>query len=413
MPRGAAGSSILLAGEAAPPTLALIAAVALAADRRRGRPRPGKPGKGGGVRLVKVATFELPTFVGAPRGAGDLAFVTEREGRIRILDGGRKAGTFLDMTRWVSCCEAETGLHSIAFPPDYAQLAALLRLLHQPRATTSRSTSSRARARTRAKANPSTAAQDHRGPPERRRQPQRRAGRVRARRDALHRRPATAATSTTRAAQSQKQGLAARQAAADRPALRQGPRLRDPEVEPLREGPGRGEIYARGLRNPYRFSFDRGRILIGDVGQARREEVDVETIKRARAARTSAGASSRARPRFRKGRLRHHDEPLVPVPAHGRRLLDRRRLRRPGPEAEAARGPLRLRRLLLGRAALLPADQEGSPRRPAARRRQARRDGLVRHRRAPSRLRRRDDERSGVQARRRLSRTGFSGQTPC
>jgi glucose/arabinose dehydrogenase len=43
-------------------------------------------------------------------------------------------------------------------------------------------------------------------------------------------------------------------------------------------GPGdpRDEVYARGLRNPFRFSFDRqtGDLFIGDVGQAAREEVD-------------------------------------------------------------------------------------------------------------------------------------------
>ena len=43
-------------------------------------------------------------------------------------------------------------------------------------------------------------------------------------------------------------------------------------------GPGdpRDEVYARGLRNPFRFSFDRltGDMFIGDVGQGAREEVD-------------------------------------------------------------------------------------------------------------------------------------------
>jgi hypothetical protein len=38
---------------------------------------------------------------------------------------------------------------------------------------------------------------------------------------------------------------------------------------------GRGEIWALGLRNPWRFSFDAGLLYIADVGQDLREEVDV------------------------------------------------------------------------------------------------------------------------------------------
>lgn len=37
----------------------------------------------------------------------------------------------------------------------------------------------------------------------------------------------------------------------------------------------RGEIWALGLRNPWRFSFDGDRLIAGDVGQALREEVNV------------------------------------------------------------------------------------------------------------------------------------------
>jgi glucose/arabinose dehydrogenase len=46
---------------------------------------------------------------------------------------------------------------------------------------------------------------------------------------------------------------------------------------------GRPEIYGYGLRNPFRFSFDRvsasqPRLAIGDVGQGRFEEVDYTTV---------------------------------------------------------------------------------------------------------------------------------------
>jgi glucose/arabinose dehydrogenase len=47
-----------------------------------------------------------------------------------------------------------------------------------------------------------------------------------------------------------------------------------PGTNPYVGKPGRDEIYALGLRNPFRFSFDRGSVLVGDVGQDRYEEVD-------------------------------------------------------------------------------------------------------------------------------------------
>jgi glucose/arabinose dehydrogenase len=57
-----------------------------------------------------------------------------------------------------------------------------------------------------------------------------------------------------------------------------------PGSNPFADGEGRDEIFARGLRNPWRFSFDKRRILIGDVGQDRVEEINYETLGRARGA---------------------------------------------------------------------------------------------------------------------------------
>ena len=59
-----------------------------------------------------------------------------------------------------------------------------------------------------------------------------------------------------------------------------------PKSNPFVGRPGKDQIYALGLRNPFRFSFDKptGRIFIGDVGQDAWEEIDYESPKRLRGA---------------------------------------------------------------------------------------------------------------------------------
>ena len=59
---------------------------------------------------------------------------------------------------------------------------------------------------------------------------------------------------------------------------------RVPRNNPFVGKRGRNEIWSIGLRNPFRFSFDRRNIAIGDVGQHSREEVNIVPIRAAKGA---------------------------------------------------------------------------------------------------------------------------------
>jgi glucose/arabinose dehydrogenase len=71
----------------------------------------------------------------------------------------------------------------------------------------------------------------------------------------------------------------------------------------------RGEIWAFGLRNPFRNSFDRqtGRMFIGDVGQSAREEIDVQHP-------THPGGGQNYGWRVREGSIQNPAFPGVPTP---------------------------------------------------------------------------------------------------
>jgi hypothetical protein len=67
-----------------------------------------------------VGTFEQPVHVAAPPGDGSRLFVVEKAGRVQLLvDGQKAAAPFLDITASVNDAD-ERGLLSIAFPADYA-----------------------------------------------------------------------------------------------------------------------------------------------------------------------------------------------------------------------------------------------------------------------------------------------------
>jgi glucose/arabinose dehydrogenase len=74
-----------------------------------------------GYRFTQVASgFDSPVHVTMPRGGGAKLYVVEQEGRIRIVQNGRVTGTLLDIRSRVVCC-GEQGLLSVAFHPRFTR----------------------------------------------------------------------------------------------------------------------------------------------------------------------------------------------------------------------------------------------------------------------------------------------------
>jgi glucose/arabinose dehydrogenase len=71
------------------------------------------------VSLVAVGTFAAPVYVAAPLGDTSRVFVVERGGTVRLIrDGVTQAAPFLDLGALSTL--GERGLLSMAFAPDYA-----------------------------------------------------------------------------------------------------------------------------------------------------------------------------------------------------------------------------------------------------------------------------------------------------
>jgi glucose/arabinose dehydrogenase len=95
-------------------------------DRVTEPSRPAPPSapaqrRSGRLRLVSIGRFDNPLYVTAPPGDRRRIFVVEQGGTIRVVRGGRKlAAPFLDIRSKV-VSGGEQGLLSMAFAPDYAR----------------------------------------------------------------------------------------------------------------------------------------------------------------------------------------------------------------------------------------------------------------------------------------------------
>jgi glucose/arabinose dehydrogenase len=82
-------------------------------------PASPPPAAAGPPRLVRVGSFSQPIHLAQPPGDSRI-FVVERAGRVvQMVDGRAKEPAFLDISQFVTS-GGERGLFSVAFAPDYA-----------------------------------------------------------------------------------------------------------------------------------------------------------------------------------------------------------------------------------------------------------------------------------------------------
>lgn len=233
---------------------------------------PGPPDGTAALGLQEVAAgLAFPLYLTAPADDPRL-FVVEKGGRIRIIkDGGLLAAPFLDLTGQVSTGN-EQGLLGLAFPPDYAATGRFVVHYTDPAGDTRLSGF-------RASADPDLADPgsetvllavdqpyaNHNG------------GQIAFGPDGhLYLGLGDGGSSNDPAGTGQ--SLADLLGSLLRLDLAGGSAYAVPADNPFvgLEG-ARPEVWSWGLRNPWRFSFDRGTgdLYIADVGQSRWEEIDV------------------------------------------------------------------------------------------------------------------------------------------
>ena len=228
-----------------------------------------------GLRLRRIGTFSNPVYVTAPPGDRRRVFVVEQGGRVRIVRGGRTVGRpFLDISDRVSS-GGERGLLSLAFAPDYRRSGRFyvyytandgdIRIVEYRRASAERADHGSAR-RVLSVSHPVS---NHNG------------GLVKfGPGGLLYAGLGDGGGGGDRhGARGNGQDLGTLLGKIIRidPRRRGGRAYTVPRSNPFvgRSG-ARPEIYAYGLRNPWRFAFTpRGHLVIADVGQGEVEEVSI------------------------------------------------------------------------------------------------------------------------------------------
>ena len=224
------------------------------------------------VRLLLLGRFNAPTYVAAPRG-DRRRFVVERDGRIIVVSGRRKLATpFLDISDRVSAPEGESGLLSMAFARDYGRSGRFYVYYTDNQGFIQidqfrRSGSNRNRAAEGSRRSVIRVPHprfNHKG------------GQVQVGPDGnLYAGFGDGGSGGDPDENAQNLGRMLGKLIRIDP--KPGGGYSIPASNPFRGRSGAlGEVYAYGLRNPYRFSFDRsnGALTIGDVGQDAVEEID-------------------------------------------------------------------------------------------------------------------------------------------
>ena len=271
---------------------------------------PDAAAQAGGVRLVRVGTFDAPTYVTAPPADRRRVFVVEQAGRIRVVRDGRVLRRpFLDIRRHVSS-GGERGLLSMVFAPDYARSRRFYVYFTDRRGDTRvweyrrhRTDPDRADRRTRRQ----VLRQDQP-------YPNHNGGQLQFGPDGY-----LYIGLGDGGSGGDPHGNGQRLSTWLGKLLRIDPRrsgrraYRVPRDNPFRGRRGaRPEIWAYGLRNPWRFSFDRrtGALVLADVGQDRVEEVNHLSLRRSRGANFGWNAFE-GRRRFSGARAPGHVPPVL------------------------------------------------------------------------------------------------------